>query len=196
MKTEIEEWRPVGEFLGFYEVSNHGRVKSLDRLIIYPNRARHQTYRSQIIKSRVNEDNGYVYVGLTDYHGKQFSRRVHRLVAKAFIPNPENLPEVNHEDFDKTNNSVPNLKWCDRFYQNQHAAKKPNRKWQNHRLGMSGIKNFKSKPVIATSISGEIIGRYESGCLAAKSLGVNQAKVTACCKGKRTHTKNIKFQYA
>lgn len=153
-------------------------------------------YPQVMLKLNLNADNGYVYVSLTDSKGKQFSRRIHRLVAKAFITNADNLPEVNHEDFNKQNNNASNLKWCDRFYQNQHAAKKPGRKWQNHRKGMFGAKNFKSKAVIAIGMDGSILGRFESGCIAAKSLGVTQAKVSACCRGTRNHTKNIKFKYA
>jgi hypothetical protein len=192
------EWRAIEEFNGLYEVSNYGGVRSLDRVITHrwKNTFRSQLYKSTIIKPQINKHNGYVYVGLTDLTGKQHSRRVHRLVAIAFIANFENLPEVNHEDFDKQNNTVSNLKWCDRFYQNQHAATKPGRKWQSHRKGMSGVLNPKSRPVVAMEMSGEVIGYFESGCLAARALNVNQAKVTSCCKGKRKHTKFIQFQYA
>lgn len=193
-----EIWMPIDEFYGLYEVSNYGNIRSCERTIQYQWRSiwRRQVYKPAQIKTHVNQHNGYVYVGLTDKTGKQFSRRVHRLVAIAFIPNPDNLPEVNHEDFNKQNNAVDNLTWCDRLYQNQHAATKPGRKWQKHRVGMSGSLNPKSKPVIATAMDGSFMGRFESGCLAAKSLGVSQAKITSCCKGKRSHTKSIKFQYA
>lgn len=194
-KPELEEWLPVVGFEGYYEVSNYGSVRSVKRTISYPS-GRIQVYKSILRKLTVNHYNGYVYVGLTNKEHKQSQHRVHRLVARAFIPNPDNLPEVNHEDFDKQNNAVSNLKWCDKFYQNQHAAKKEGRQWQNHRKGMVGCLNPASKPVVATGLDGHPIGYYESGILAAKALGVNQAKVSACCRGKRKHTKGIKFEFS
>lgn len=111
MNEEI--WKPVVGYEGLYEVSNTGQVRSLDRYIKYSNGQIH-LHKGKVL-SPVIKDNGYLQVGLY-YNGKYKMFLVHRVVAQAFIPNPDNLPEVNHLDEDKTNNNVTNLEWCDRSY--------------------------------------------------------------------------------
>lgn len=110
---ENEIWLPVKGYEEIYEVSNLGRVRSLDRIVkgCYGSIA-HK--KGKIIASGVGSA-GYPVVSLQkDGKGKTVS--VHRLVAIAFLPNPNNLSEVNHKDEDKTNNRVDNLEWCGRIY--------------------------------------------------------------------------------
>lgn len=94
-----EIWKDIFEFIG-YQVSNFGRIRSL------------KTYK---ILKQYNRGNGYMFVRLF-HHGKHFNLYVHRLVAKAFIPNPNKLPCVNHKDENRSNNEVNNLELCDRKY--------------------------------------------------------------------------------
>lgn len=113
MEEVLEIWKPVVGYEGLYEVSNLGRVKSLDRIVkgCYGSIA-HK--KGKIISSGIGST-GYCIVSLQkDGKGKSFG--VHRLVAQAFIPNPDNLPMVNHKDEVKTNNNVENLEWCDCKY--------------------------------------------------------------------------------
>ena len=107
----IEEWRPVVGYEGLYEVSNTGRVRSLDRYV----KSKGESYwlRKGKMLSPAKDKNGYLKVNLS-CNGKNNIIRVHRLVTEAFLPNPDNLPEVNHKDEDKTNNNVENLEWCNR----------------------------------------------------------------------------------
>lgn len=105
----IEEWRPIEGYEGLYEVSNTGQVRSLDR---YDER---NCFREGRILKLYTRKGGYLFVQL-HLNGKGKNYLVHRLVAIAFIPNPDNLPEVNHLDEDKTNNRVENLEFCDRKY--------------------------------------------------------------------------------
>lgn len=109
----IEEWKSVPGYEGLYEVSSYGMVRSLDRYV----RCKSKSYRLQkgSILSPAKDKNGYLKVVL-NCNGKCKTINVHRLVAEAFIPNPNNLREVNHLDEDKTNNIVENLEWCDRKY--------------------------------------------------------------------------------
>ena len=116
----IEEWRPVVGYEGLYEVSNTGRVRSVDRYV----KSKSESYwlRKGKMLSPAKDKNGYLKVNLS-CNGKNNIIRVHRLVAQVFIENPDNLPEINHKDEDKTNNSVDNLEWCDRKYNNNYGTK-------------------------------------------------------------------------
>lgn len=104
----IETWKNVKGYEGMYQVSNLGRVKSLSRSI-YDSRG-YTVYRKGKIKKPSFDKNGYPQIGLCK-NGTVVTRKIHRLVAEAFIPNPENKPEINHKDEDKANNCVDNLEW-------------------------------------------------------------------------------------
>lgn len=107
-----EIWKPVVNFDGYYEVSNKGRVRSVPRID-----SNNHAVKGTVLKPFVDKW-GYEIVGIHK-DGKKLARRVHRLVAEAFIPNPNNYPEINHKNRNKTDNFVSNLEWCTDFY-NQH----------------------------------------------------------------------------
>ena len=117
--TEI--WKPVVGYLGFYEVSNLGRVKSLK-----DNLGRD---RELILKPQKNQ-NGYFIIDL-----KRSTKLLHRIVAEAFIPNPENKPQVNHKDSNRGNYQISNLEWVTASENIQHGYKYGNIKPTRHRLG-------------------------------------------------------------
>ena len=111
-----EEWKFI---LGYdnYMISSHGRVKSI---FIYKwdrhNNTYKKCYREKILKP-TNNGNGYLIVGLCKEKGRgRKNFYVHRLVAEAFIPNPNNYKEINHKDYNKSNNKMDNLEWCNRRY--------------------------------------------------------------------------------
>ena len=104
----IEEiWRPIEGYEGLYEVSNLGRVRSLDRFF-------YRLHKGKVL-SPTKDRYGYLTVTL-NYNGKSKTIKIHRLVAQAFLPNPDNLPQVNHKDEVKSNNCVDNLEWCSAKY--------------------------------------------------------------------------------
>ena len=110
----FEEWRDIKDYEGFYQVSNFGRVKSLDRYI--ERNGKPALLKGKIIKQAyTGRGRDYLFVGLSK-NGKVKLVNVHRLVAEAFIPNPDNLPQVNHKDENKSNNCVDNLEWCSALY--------------------------------------------------------------------------------
>lgn len=131
----MKKWKTIKDFED-YEISEDGEVKS------------HKHNRTIILKKRISPD-GYVWYILTR-NGKAYTKRANRLVAEAFIDNPENKPTVNHLDGDKLNNSVNNLEWATRQEQMQHAykhgLKKPVRGCLqgNHVLSEEEVKEIRS----------------------------------------------------
>lgn len=123
--TEIEDleneiWKDIPGYEGYYQVSNYGRVKSLPRWIVYSD-GRKYFYDGVLLKQK-HDHGGYCGVELTT-NSELETFKVHRLVAKMFIPNPDNLPEVNHKDENKDNNCVDNLEWCDNYYNNHYGTR-------------------------------------------------------------------------
>lgn len=102
-----EDWKDITGYEGLYQVSNFGRVKRLNT--------------NRILKSAKSKG-GYPYIVLSK-NGITSNKTIHRLVAKAFIPNPENKPEVNHIDENKTNNKVSNLNWMTRKENVNHGTR-------------------------------------------------------------------------
>jgi len=113
-----EEWRPIEGYEGLYEVSNLGRVKSLARTIIRSD-GRRCVVTEKILTERVN-DRGYIEIKLSRL-GSSTYKKLHRIVATAFLDNPENKPEVNHKDGNKKNNQAENLEWATHSENMQHA---------------------------------------------------------------------------
>ena len=115
----MEEWRSIPGYEGLYEVSSYGRVKSLE--ISYIKKNGIMDHKPEIILSPKNNGTGYFIVCL--YKNKTHKYYlIHRLVALTFIPNPDNLPCVNHLDEDKTNNRVDNLEWCTEKYNSNYKG--------------------------------------------------------------------------
>ena len=113
-----ETWKPVVGFEGYYEVSDRGRVRSVDRLV--NRRGGTKSLRRGRMLKLSSYSNGYLKVSLAK-EGKQTYHLVHRLVASAFIPNPNNYPCVNHIDENKKNNKAVNLEWCTHSYNHLYS---------------------------------------------------------------------------
>lgn len=133
-----EAWRDIPGFEGMYQVSNHGRVRSLDR--VYEQSSSHGTmmhkrYNGQIINPTDN-GKGYKIVSLKK-NGARKNFYVHRLVAESFLENPFRYTEINHIDFDKGNNSVSNLEWISRVGNIHHSLKNMMKPRKNSKLPAS-----------------------------------------------------------
>lgn len=167
--TELkEEWKDIKGYPN-YQVSNMGRVKSLERNVV---RGRGGLYKieEKILKS-VKNNGGYFSVSLSkENKSKYFS--VHRLVASAFLPNPDNLPQVNHINEIKTDNRVENLEWCDRSYNINFGTR-------NKRASASC-----QKPILQVTKQGKIIHKWNSVREVERELGFNRSNIIKCCKGK------------
>lgn len=120
-----EVWKPIKGYEGFYEVSDHGRVRSLDRK--KAQMSSHGTMMEKrypgIVLTQNDNGHGYKMVGLRDStSGKKKNHYIHRLVAEAFIPNPNCLPIINHLDYDKGNNAASNLEWTTQLDNTHYSA--------------------------------------------------------------------------
>jgi hypothetical protein len=176
-----EIWKDIKGYEGLYQVSTLGRVRSVSREVI-DSIGRHSIKEGRILSLRNSTQTGYPTTNLTK-DGKCASFNVHRLVAEAFIPNPNNLPCVNHKDESRNNNIVSNLEWCSYRYNNTYgtAVKRRNeslvRFYEKHNELLS--------PVVQYSKSGEIICEYRSIREAEKIIGLEKSSgISACCHGK------------
>ena len=180
-------WRPVVGYEGLYEVSNTGQVRSMNY---------NRTGVPGLLHPEVKKCKGslpYLRVIMhKDKRQKKFS--VHRLVAQTFLPNPENKPEINHKDEDKTNNFV---------FLNEDGSvdkEKSNLEWKNHRDNLNhGTRNERvakalSKRVLQLSLSGELIKEWPSTQECGRN-GFNQGAVAACCRGEKPHYKGFLWMY-
>lgn len=122
MNASLEIWKDIENYEGYYQVSNLGRIRSLDRKVIMRTKygSHLHTINGTVIAPCINKY-GYSFVRLTK-EKKSTAYTVHRLVAKAFLPNPNHLPCVNHKDEVKTNNLADNLEWCTYAYNNSYGT--------------------------------------------------------------------------
>ena len=139
-----ETWRRITRFPG-YEVSDFGRIRNANGKIMKPS----------------SNGNGYLKFRRR-VNGKYISDYVHRIVAEAFIPNPDNLPQINHKDENPLNNAVDNLEWCTAEYNNAYGTAK-----------IRAI-DTKSNPIEQLTLGGKRIAIYRSTRIAAELLGINR----------------------
>lgn len=167
----IEEWKDIVGFEGIYQVSNIGRIKTCERTIIRCDGK--PQHINECIRSIGLDTKGYYRTMLT-YDNKRITIKVHREVAKAFIPNPYNKPQVNHINGIKTDNRIENLEWVSNIDNAYHAIK-------------NGLSSTPMKPIIQMSMNDEFIKRY--ACIQdAVRDGFSMSHISAICN--KTASKN------
>lgn len=178
-----EEWRDIKGYEGLYQISSKGQVKSLAR----PCKGFGDYYAKERIKKISRDGVGYCRVALSK-NGKKKHILVHRLVAKAFIPNPDNLPEVNHKDENKENNYVDNLEWCTPKYNSNYGNR-------NEKLREINRRYFKAVYQIDKN-TGEIIKLWECIREASRKLSIRDHLISRVCKGRNETAGGYKWMYA
>lgn len=160
-----EIWRSVKDYEGLYEVSNWGRVRNIltHRMLKFEINAGY--YRLVLVKNKIKTH-----------------KLVHRLVAQAFIPNPLNLPQVNHIDENKLNNCVENLEWCTAKYNNVYRGR------------IERMVKTKSKTVYMLTLNGGLCGMWPSTQECTRN-GFSGGDIIECCNGKRNQHKGFKWSY-
>ena len=181
-----EIWKDIEGYEGLYQVSNTGQVKSLN----YKGRG-----VVKLLKQAINY-NGYKRVSLYK-DGKQKHYFVHRLVAMTFIPNPDDLPIINHKDENKTNNNVNNLEWCTHKYNNNYGTVKE-RLSESTKGRYKGKNSPNAKPILMYDIEGNFIRRFDCIHDTNEYFGKEYAykNVSACLTGRRKTVFGYVFKYA
>lgn len=177
----VEQWKPIINYEETYDVSIYGDIKSKARINYMG-----YHFKERMLKHAVDR-NGYARVYLTKY-GKTKSKLVHRLVAEAFIPNPDNLPEVNHKDENKLNNSVDNLEWCTHKYNSNYGTRVS-------KIIPKTIDKTR-KPVNQYDLNGNLIKTWYSMNEASGTLNITQQNISKCCKGQRQKAGGYVWKYA
>lgn len=182
-----EIWKDVDGYEGLYQVSNFGRIKSLEFLKGAKNGS-FQKSPSKILKQTTNQKGYNVVVLYKNKKGKMF--QVHRLVALAFIPNPENLPVINHKDENPQNCSVDNLEWCTQKYNCQYSNNKHDERHKHYEHKGSCKPK---KAIIQYDLDDNYIAEYQSIREASKKSGINISSIFRCYTGKRKEAGGYKW---
>lgn len=161
-----EVWKDIKGYEGLYQVSNLGRVKSKRKIL-------------KLI------DGEYLKVGLSK-NGIQKTIKVHRLVAEAFIPNYNNLPQVNHKDENKFNNKLDNLEWCSNRY---------NCNYGNRNKKILKSKEHTFKKIIQKDKLGNIIKEWKNIIEIQKNTNYNKHNIYKCCQGKYKYAYGYIWEY-
>lgn len=163
-------WKPIKGYEGYYEVSDTGVVRSLDR-IVPDSKTGTKRIKGRIMKQSENKDksrngDGYYVVNLRKFHTSCVTQ-VHKLVAEAFLSNEFNLPTVNHKDGNKHNNNVENLEWATYSDNNLHALN-------------NGLRHPRGNVIIQRNLNGSFVSMYQSACEASRKTGIGRAIISHC----------------
>lgn len=166
-------WKDIENYEGIYQVSDSGEVRSLKT--------------NRVLKASVNP-HGYLFVNLYKDGRKPKHCLVHRLVANAFLPNPLNLPEVNHKNEVKTDNRTSNIEWMS-------SKENCNYGTRNRRISYGMTNGKLSKPVLQYSLDGTFIKEWESAREVERKTGYKQSNVSRCCCGEYKKAYNFIWKY-
>lgn len=173
----MEKWKDIIGYEGLYQASSLGNIRSLDRYDCRGNWIKGKVMKPRLINS------GYLMVHFRNENGKRKGLLVHRLVAQAWIDNPEGKKQVDHIDENKLNNRVENLRW---------ATPKEN---TNHGTGMKRAALSRGISVAQLTEDNEVIAIFPSLAEAGRKTKINDSAIGACCSGRFKHAGGYKWRY-
>lgn len=186
MNEEI--WRDIKGYEGLYQISSIGRVKRLEK--IRRNGRGYRKYKEQITDGYI-DDVGYRYVILTKER-KEKRFRLHRLVAEAFIPNPDNKPEIDHINTNRTDNRIENLRWVTR---KENLNNKITKIKMSHLPKPKGKNHPRARKVQQFNIDGTFVKEYDCIKDAVVETNGSKAGIILCCQGKRKTSGGCLWKY-
>lgn len=179
----IEKWKSV---LGYanYEISASGKVRNIKK--------------GTLRKTHKDKDGYYNVILFKD--GKPYNCKIHRLVAEAFIPNPDNKPCVNHINTIRDDNRVENLEWCTIKENNNNPLTRTHlsKSLEGEKCywyGKTGCNHNRSKTVIQFDLDGNMLKVWGSGCEVAKEMKLHSDSISRCCIGKLKTTGGYRWEY-
>lgn len=187
-KTTAEIWKDIPGYEGRYQASNFGNIRSLN-------------YRNQkgvVHNLRKRSDNrGYQTVHISNGEDKAVNKKVHYLVARAFLPNVFGYPCINHKDENKLNCAADNLEWCTYSYNNNYGTVK-----ERIAATLRAIPDVTKKATEATkkkvyklSLTGELLAKYDSASEAGRAEGIPRSSITGCCRRERNTSHGYIWEY-
>lgn len=186
-----EEWRNIAGYEGFYQVSNMGRVRSLTRTFTRSD-GTIATYKGRVLRP-VGRPYLHVYLSKSNVHNMM---RVHRLVAEAFVPNPDNLKCVDHIDCNKMNNRADNLRWCNHLQNARYAKENGLLAGNFHYELLSDEKKLAMKAPRMVPIIRDDGKMYDCVADAAREMGVTHGAISHVLCGLTKSCKGHGFSYA
>lgn len=179
-----EVWKDIKGYEDLYQVSNFGRVKSLRRSVVLGKNIRQ--VKEKVIKPFIT-NKGYYQIILSK-NGKTSHKLVHRLVAMAFIPNPNKYLIINHKDENPLNNHADNLEWCGYSYNNNYGNR--------NKIVSDKMTNGKlSKKVLQITLNGDFVKEYPSTKQVERELGFYHSHISKCCLGTRDSAYGYKWKF-
>lgn len=186
-EIQMRNWVDIKGYEGLYQISPEGNVKSLPKKF----GSNKGWLRGEIILKTYSDKSGYVYVSLTDSNKTSKKLKIHRLLAITFIPNPNNLPQVNHKDGVKDNNALSNLEWCTPGENQKHAFS----------LGLKKGKKGSENPAFIAPINqydmdGNFIRQWPTLRDIMRETGFDKSAISRHCKGNRNYSHAYGFKWA
>jgi len=187
-----EIWKPIEDYEGYYEISNCGRVRSIKRMVMSSIRNGGKRIVSERMLTPRIDRGGYLRVTLVKSGCKRKDVFIHKLVAEAFIPNPDNLPIVNHKDENSSNNYDWNLEWCTQGYNINYGTGTQRRSATRKANGNGG----RGRRIVQLDLDGKLIQEFVSVRDAARQLGISRDTIKAVLSDKKESYNGYKWVYS
>lgn len=181
-----EEWRDVEGFEDHLQISSYGRLKRKRAVVVRSNNCGIYTVKEKILALQP-DSRGYVFKPVA-IEGKHYNLNIHRLVAKAFVLNPNGYPDVNHIDENHSDNIYTNLEWCTRKYNSNYGTIK-------ERIKKTRVDRGRTRKIVLYTYDGKPIKEYDTLDDAGRDLGINSVMIGRCCAGKISRAEGYHFRY-